>query len=99
MLYRNVKTGAEIILNSKIISPDYVLVEDEKKKAAKEAPKKEPPKQEPIKEEVPVEQAGINSDVYTIDGKLVRKDATQSQVAALDSGLYIYQQKKMLVRK
>ena len=50
-------------------------------------------------EEVPAEQAGIKSDVYTIDGKLVRKDATQSQVAALDSGLYIYQQKKMLVRK
>ena len=50
-------------------------------------------------EEVPAEQGGINSDVYTIDGKLVRKDATQSQVAALDSGLYIYQQKKMLVRK
>lgn len=56
LIYRNVKTGAEIILNSEIISPDYVLVEDEKKKAAKGAPKKEPPKQESIKEEVPIEQ-------------------------------------------
>jgi hypothetical protein len=54
LIYRNVKTGAEIIVNSKIISPNFVLVEDEKK--AKEAPKKEPPKQEPIKEEIPVEQ-------------------------------------------
>ena len=50
-------------------------------------------------EEVPAGQASVNSDVYTIDGRLVRKDATQSQVAALDSGLYIYQQKKMLIRK
>ena len=50
-------------------------------------------------EEIPAEQACNNSDVYTIDGKLVRKSATLGQVEALDSGLYIYQQKKLLVRK
>ena len=50
-------------------------------------------------EEIPAEQACNNSDVYTIDGKLVRKSATLGQVEALDSGLYIFQQKKMLVRK
>lgn len=50
-------------------------------------------------EEVPEDQANLNSDVYTIDGKLIMKDATISQVGSLDKGLYIYQQKKMLVWK
>ena len=50
-------------------------------------------------ENVPAAQASINSDVYTIDGKLVQKDATLAQVENLDNGLYIYQQKKLLVRK
>lgn len=50
-------------------------------------------------EEVPDVQASANSDVYSVDGKLVMKDASRRQVAQLDDGLYIYQQKKMLVRK
>jgi hypothetical protein len=50
-------------------------------------------------EEVPAAQASVNSDIYTIDGKLIQKDATLGQVENLDKGLYIYQQKKLLVRK
>jgi len=50
-------------------------------------------------EETPVEQVNMNSDVYTIDGKLVKKDATIGEVETLDNGLYIYQQRKMLVKK
>ena len=50
-------------------------------------------------EEVSEDQANLNSDVYTIDGKLIMKDATLGQVGSLDKGLYIYQQKKMLVWK
>lgn len=50
-------------------------------------------------DEVTDVQANVNSDVYTMDGKLVMKDATFGQVGNLDDGLYIYQQKKMLVRK
>lgn len=50
-------------------------------------------------EEVPAAQASVSSDIYTLDGKLVRKAATQSQVASLNNGLYLYQQKKLLVRK
>ncbi len=42
---------------------------------------------------------GGTSDVYTIDGKLVIKDATIEQVHDLDSGLYIFQRRKVLVRK
>ena len=38
------------------------------------------------------------SDVYTPDGRLVMKDATPEQVHQLDSGLYIFQRKKILVR-
>ena len=38
------------------------------------------------------------SDVYTPDGKLVMKDATPEQVHQLDSGLYIFQHKKILVK-
>ena len=38
------------------------------------------------------------SDVYTPDGKLVMKDATPEQVHQLDSGLYIFQRKKILVK-
>lgn len=37
MIYRNIKTGAEIITKSVIQSPNYILVEK------KEAPIKEPP--------------------------------------------------------
>ena len=50
-------------------------------------------------EDIPSGAVGFNSDVYTIDGKLVMKDATLGQVGNLDKGLYIYQQKKMLVKK
>ena len=50
-------------------------------------------------DDIPDDQASLNSDVYTIDGKLVMKDATFGQVESLDKGLYIYQQKKLLVRK
>ena len=38
------------------------------------------------------------SDVYTPDGKLVMKNATPEQVHQLDSGLYIFQKKKILVK-
>jgi len=38
------------------------------------------------------------SDVYTPEGKLVMKDATPEQVHKLDSGLYIFQRKKVLVK-
>ena len=38
------------------------------------------------------------SDVYTPDGQLVMKNATPEQVHQLDSGLYIFQRKKILVR-
>lgn len=38
------------------------------------------------------------SDVYTMDGKLILKNATPEQVNALDSGLYIYQQRKYAVK-
>ena len=37
------------------------------------------------------------SDVYTTDGRLVKKNATPEQVHELDSGLYIFQRKKVLV--
>ena len=50
MIYRNIKTGAEIISKSVISAPNYILVEDNtapKKTAPEEAPKKEPPKEEP----------------------------------------------------
>lgn len=54
MIYRNIKTGAEIISKSVISAPNYILVEDNaapKKTAPQEAPKKEPPKEEPMKSE------------------------------------------------
>lgn len=54
MIYRNIKTGAEIMTKSTIISPDWIPVED---KADKVAPKVEAPKPEPPKEEPPVEPA------------------------------------------
>lgn len=38
------------------------------------------------------------SDVYTPEGKLVMKNATPEQVHQLDSGLYIFQRKKVLVK-
>ena len=38
------------------------------------------------------------SDVYTLEGKLIMKDATSEQVHQLDSGLYIFQRKKILVK-
>ena len=38
------------------------------------------------------------SDVYTLDGKLVMKDAMPELVHQLDSGLYIFQRKKILVK-
>ena len=52
MIYRNIKTGAEIMTKSTIISPDWIPVEDQ---ADKVAPKVEAPKPEPPKEEPPVE--------------------------------------------
>ena len=39
------------------------------------------------------------SDVYTPEGQLVMKDATMEQVHDLDSGLYIFQRKTVLVNK
>lgn len=44
------------------------------------------------------EDRGGLSDVYTPDGKLVMKDATPEQIHQLDSGLYIFQRKKILVK-
>lgn len=38
------------------------------------------------------------SDVYTPEGRLVMRDATPEQVHELDSGLYIFQRKKILVK-
>ena len=38
------------------------------------------------------------SDVFTPDGKLVMKNATPEQVNQLDSGLYIFQRKKIFVK-
>ena len=38
------------------------------------------------------------SDVYAPDGKIVKKNATQEQLAQLDNGLYIFQRKKYLVK-
>ena len=54
MVYRNIKTGAEIITNSVIIAPNWIKVTD--KVTPKEAPIVEPPKEEPIKEEAPKEE-------------------------------------------
>lgn len=52
MIYRNIKTGAEIISTSVICSPEWMLVEaNTQVSAPKEAPKPEPPKAEPKKEE------------------------------------------------
>lgn len=50
MIYRNIKTGAEIITNSVISAPGFELVQP-KAVAPKEASKPEPPKVEPPKEE------------------------------------------------
>ena len=38
------------------------------------------------------------SDVYTPEGRLVKKNATSEEVHKLDSGLYIFQRKKILVK-
>ena len=51
----------------------------------------------------PINKAGEKkydgpSDVYTPEGKLVMKNATPEQVHQLDSGLYIFQRKKVLVK-
>lgn len=57
MLYKNIKTGAEMHFASKISSPDWIPVETkEEAKAPKEAPTVEPPKAEPINEEPPKEE-------------------------------------------
>ena len=50
-----------------------------------------------------IEEAGENgreapSDVYSVDGRLVMTNATPEQVNKLDSGLYVYQRKKVLVK-
>jgi len=54
----------------------------------------------------PVDPVGVikekelqgSSDVYTPEGILVMKNATQEQINQLDSGLYIFQKKKILVK-
>ena len=57
MLYRNIKTGAEMMFGSKISSPEWIPVERiSEPKAPKEAPKAEPPKAEPKKEDPPKEE-------------------------------------------
>ena len=49
-------------------------------------------------ESVNEDECNIPSDVYTPDGRLVMRDATEEQVHELDSGLYIFQRKKILVK-
>ena len=44
------------------------------------------------------EQLDGPSDVYTPEGRLVMKNATPEQIHKLDSGLYIFQRKKVLVK-
>jgi hypothetical protein len=57
MLYRNVKTGDELMFSSVIYSPDWELVEDKKDKAQAELPRTEAPEAElvvkPVKKEIP----------------------------------------------
>ena len=54
MVYRNIKTGAELISTSVIVSPDWTLVQPRSEvPAPKEAPIVEPPKAEPPKEDPP----------------------------------------------
>lgn len=48
MLYRNVKTGDELMFSSVIYSPDWELVEDKKDKAQSELPRTEAPEAEPV---------------------------------------------------
>lgn len=48
MLYRNVKTGDELMFSSVIYSPDWELVEDKKDKAQAELPRTEAPEAEPV---------------------------------------------------
>ena len=48
MIYRNIKTGAEIITNSVICAPNYELVQ-KVNPVPKEAPMVEPPKEEAVK--------------------------------------------------
>lgn len=55
MVYRNIKTGAEIITNSQIIAPDYVLVNGLGELAAKNGVKFEK-LHEPEHEEEPVKK-------------------------------------------
>ena len=57
----------------------------------------------PATDPTPIHEVGEKkydgpSDVYTPDGKLVMKNATPEQVNQLDSGLYIFQRKKIFVR-
>lgn len=52
MLYRNVKTGDELMFSSVIYSPDWELVADKKDKAQAELPITEAPKAEPVEKPV-----------------------------------------------
>lgn len=47
---------------------------------------------------LPSESLPSASNVYTLDGRLVMKDANLCQVSNLNKGLYIYQQKKILIK-
>ena len=49
-------------------------------------------------DELTAERHNGPSDVYTPEGILVMKNATQEQINQLDSGLYIFQKKKILVK-
>ena len=51
----------------------------------------------PVKN-VAAQKTDGTSDVYTLEGKLHMKAATPEQVHQLDSGLYIFQKKKVLVK-
>lgn len=60
MIYRNIKTGAEIFSKSAILSPNYELVEN---KAAKKVVSPEPlPYEAPSTKEPPIVEAPIKKE-------------------------------------
>ena len=60
MIYRNIKTGAEIITSSVIKAPSWVLVPDKRKEAPKAEPLIHKAKAEPVTE--PVETAPVEAE-------------------------------------
>lgn len=50
--------------------------------------------EEPLQDE-----ANVSSDVYSLDGRLVMKNARAEQIGSLNNGLYVYQKRKYKVQK